>query len=104
MSVPEPSFRDRVYSIVAQIPYGRVMTYGDVAACAGQPLAARIVGQIAHFGSPDLSWHRVVNRFGGLASGYYGGRGGQKQMLEAEGCKVNDKFILENFDEKRWRP
>lgn len=64
------------------------MTYGQLAALAGSPRAARIVGGIAHFGDPDLPWHRVVNKKGGLASGYHGGRRTQKQHLEAEGVTV----------------
>jgi alkylated DNA nucleotide flippase Atl1 len=41
-------FREKVYAIVAQIPKGRVMTYGQIAALCGSPRAARIVGGIAH--------------------------------------------------------
>ena len=71
-------FRDKVYELVAQIPEGRVMTYGDVATLCGNPNSARIVGGLAHFGPLELPWHRVVNRFGGMASGYYGGKNGHK--------------------------
>lgn len=42
-------FKEAVYDVVAQIPEGRVMTYGDVAAAAGAPGAAWEVGQIAHW-------------------------------------------------------
>lgn len=104
MSTLEPNFRDQVYRIVATIPHGRVMTYGDIAAYAGQPAAARVVGQMAHFGPPDLPWHRVVNRFGGLASGYYGGREGHKTAVEREGAIVDSHFVIVNFQEVRWRP
>lgn len=97
-------FRDRVLTIVAAIPEGRVMTYGDIANFAGQPNGARIVGQIAHFGPPELPWQRVVNQYGGLASGYYGGRMGQKADLELEGVVVNEEFIVMNFEKMRWRP
>ena len=74
--------------MVAQIPKGRVMTYGQIAALCGNARAARIVGGIAHFGPPELPWQRVVNKKGGLAAGYYGGREGQKRDLEAEGIEV----------------
>jgi methylated-DNA-protein-cysteine methyltransferase-like protein len=99
----EPNFRERVYAVVAQIPRGRVMTYGDIAALCGQAYAARVVGGIAHFGPPDLPWHRVVNRFGGLASGYYGGKLGQQKDLEAENVPIKD-FIITDFQERRWLP
>lgn len=106
-----------VEAIVAEIPRGRVMTYGQLAALAGSPRAARIVGGIAHFGAiyrhaspecpflqltslddslecdgcggPLMPWHRVVNRKGGLASGYHGGRRAQKERLQAEGVQVH---------------
>lgn len=74
--------------LVSQIPKGRVMTYGQIAALAGNARAARIVGGIAHFGDPDLPWHRVVNKKGGLATGYPGGRSAHKEHLESEGVTV----------------
>ena len=86
-------FRERVEALVAQIPYGRVMTYGQLAALCGNPRAARIVGGIAHFGNPDLPWQRVVNKKGGLASGYPGGRRSQQQTLEAEGISVENDCV-----------
>jgi methylated-DNA-protein-cysteine methyltransferase-like protein len=92
---PESEFRKRVEALVAQIPQGRVMTYGQLAALCGNARAARIVGGIAHFGSPDLPWQRVVNKSGGLASGYPGGRSGHRQVLEAEGVKVSADFRVD---------
>ena len=66
------------------------MTYGQVAALVGNPRAARIVGGLAHFGDPDLPWQRVVNKSGGLATGYPGGKAGHQQVLEQEGITVVD--------------
>lgn len=97
------TFKARVYDLVAQIPTGRVMTYGDIAAICGQAHASRIVGGLAHFGPTELPWHRVVNRFGDCASGYYGGKEGHKQVLEAEGFTVVD-YRITDFAERRWRP
>jgi methylated-DNA-protein-cysteine methyltransferase related protein len=99
----DPGFREKVYALVAQIPKGRVMTYGQIAAMCGSPLAARIVGGVAHFGDPDMPWQRVVNKQGGLASGYPGGRAGHKQVLEAEGIQVSDDYRV-NIDELLWTP
>lgn len=91
-------FKERVEAIVAQIPKGRVMTYGQLAALCGNARAARIVGGIAHFGNPDLPWQRVVNKQGGLASGYPGGREGHKTHLKQEGVKVKDHYVeVENL-------
>jgi alkylated DNA nucleotide flippase Atl1 len=67
------------------------MTYGQLAALCGNARAARIVGGIAHFGDPALPWQRVVNKQGGLAAGYPGGRHAHQQVLEQEGVYVNDQ-------------
>lgn len=105
MEKTEDNFKLRVNDLVAQIPKGRVMTYGDVAAFCGSPFAARQVGQIAHFGPPELPWQRVVNRHGGLASAYtFGGLEGHKAALEADGVEINDSFQVVGFGAKRWRP
>ena len=89
-------FKQRVYDMVAQIPYGRVMTYGQVAATCGAAWAAWEVGQIAHTGPTDLPWHRVVNKHGGLASGWpNGGRDAHKVLLESEGINVDDNYTVE---------
>jgi len=103
MSEVDGEFKVRVEALVAQIPKGRVMTYGQLAALCGNARAARIVGGIAHFGDPNLPWQRVVNRHGGLALGYPGGREGHKQVLEAEGVTVNEDFQV-NVRELLWTP
>ncbi len=96
-------FRNRVFSLVAQIPRGRVMTYGQIAALCGSPRASRIVGGIAHFGDPDLPWQRVVHKDGTLAAGYPGGVSGHKQVLEAEGVKVSEDFKVD-VEKLQWTP
>jgi len=88
-------FRSRVEALVAEIPQGRIMTYGQIAALCGNARAARIVGGIAHFGNPDLPWQRVVNKRGGLASGYPSGRQGHKQILESEGIEVSEGLVVD---------
>ncbi len=88
-------FKDRVCQLVASIPSGKVMTYGQIAALCGSPRSARIVGGIAHFGDDALPWHRVVNKRGGLASGYPGGRRAHALHVRAEGIKVDNKGIID---------
>lgn len=88
---PDKQFAVRVCALVAQIPRGRVMTYGQIAALCGSPRAARIVGGIAHYGLPELPWQRVVNKKGGLAAGYPGGYASHKQHLESEGVAVRSR-------------
>lgn len=97
-------FRERVEELVRQIPRGRVMTYGQIAALCGNARAARIVGGIAHFGDPDLPWQRVVNKSGGLASGYPGGREGHRQVLEGEGVRVMNDHRVEVAKLLWWPP
>ena len=101
--VVDSEFRSKVEDLIAQVPAGQVTTYGDLAALAGHPYAARIVGGMAHYGNPELPWHRLVNRNGGLASGYPGGQEIQQIQLEAEG-HICIHFLLSNFKEIRWRP
>lgn len=99
----DAGFRQRVYDIVAQIPRGRVMSYGQIAALCGSPRAARIVGGVAHFGDPDLPWQRVVRKDGRLAAGYPGGVEGHKQVLVQEGVAVSQEFKVD-IDRLLWIP
>ncbi|MBP9853017.1 MAG: methylated-DNA-protein-cysteine methyltransferase related protein [Patescibacteria group bacterium] len=96
-------FAHEVELLVAQIPMGRVMTYGQLAALCGSPLAARIVGGIAHFGDPELPWQRVVNKKGGLAAGYPGGRQAHAEHLRTEGVVVSDDFYVD-IEKLIWWP
>lgn len=100
----DPNFRERVEALVAQIPPGRVMTYGQIAAICGNARAARVVGGIAHFGDSSLPWQRVVNKKGSLATGYYGGRHGQKSALEAEGIEVSEDMYVDVVKLLWWPP
>lgn len=79
---------EKIYEVVKSIPKGKVATYGMVAALAGNPRWARVVGYALH-NNPEPSiipCHRVVNRDGRVAPGFaFGGEGVQRQMLEAEG-------------------
>ena len=97
------NFRDRVYAMVAQIPRGKVMTYGQLAALAGAAWAAWEVGQIAHTGPADLPWQRVGNKKGGLARGYPGGFDGHKKVLETEGIAVDSDYRVD-IDKLLWFP
>lgn len=104
MSKPKDNFRERVEALVAQIPRGRVMTYGQLAALCGNARAARIVGGIAHFGDPELPWQRVVNKKGGLAAGYPGGRRAHAEHLQAEGVNISDDHYVIDIHELLWWP
>lgn len=104
MSNIEPNFKQRVELLVSQIPIGKVMTYGQIASLCGNARAARIVGGIAHFGDPYLPWHRVVNKYGGLASGYPGGRNAHAEALIKEGLSVTSDFRVKTIKAVLWWP
>ena len=95
--------RQRVEELVAAIPPGRVMTYGDIAAWCGSPGAARQVGAIAASGTADLPWHRVVLSGGLLAKRGYGNADWQVTALAGESVVVRDGQIAD-FAVLRWQP
>lgn len=63
------TFTERVIHIIQSIPVGKVMTYGQIAALAGNPRGARQVVRILHSMSRkyDLPWHRIINAKGEIA-------------------------------------
>jgi methylated-DNA-protein-cysteine methyltransferase-like protein len=64
-----PGFRSRVLEVITQLQPGEVVTYGDVAAEAGYPGAARAVGALLA-DSEGLPWWRVVTATGRLVPGH----------------------------------
>ena len=97
-------FKNRVFWLVWNIPFGKCISYGDLATLAGNPRAARIVGGIAHNGPSDLPWHRVVYKDGKLASGFPGGPSNQKEMLQSESIEFTDDDIVSNNKIFWWTP
>lgn len=86
----EISFADRVRNIVRAIPKGETRTYGEVAAAAGSPGAARAVGTImANNYLPDVPCHRVVKADGSLGGYNRGGVQQKKTLLQQEGALRN---------------
>ena len=81
-------FRNRVATVVASIPKGKVATYGQVARLAGTPGAARAVGSCMRTNKDTkaVPCHRVVGHSGSLTGYAYGsGIDTKKQMLKKEG-------------------
>lgn len=98
-----PSFYEQVYATVRRIPEGRVATYGDIAALAGRPRAARQVGYAMHRCASGLPWHRVVNARGriSLPTDSTGGLA-QRRRLESEGVVfIGGQIDLNRY---RWAP
>ena len=89
---PSP-FTARVLSCVRRIPAGQVATYGDIAARAGRPGAARAVGNIMRTcGRPDVPCHRVIAA-GGQLGGYGGNETVKRAMLLAEGVPFSGRRV-----------
>lgn len=92
----EKNSYQKIYDVVKQIPKGRVATYGQVAALAGNRRWARVVGYALHV-NPDpegIPCYRVVNREGRLSDAFaFGGVNRQKVLLEAEGIPVVDNHV-----------
>lgn len=91
----------RIYEAVKKIPHGRVATYGQIAALAGEPKMCRAVGNALHKNpDPDgIPCFRVVNAKGELSGAFaFGGPKVQQEKLEAEGIEVvNGKVDLQIY-------
>ena len=90
---------ERLCQVVAQIPTGRVVSYGDVAQRAGLPGYARFVGTTLGKLPKDtgLPWHRVVNASRKIAPRGSGRMGEQKRRLRAEGIVLNGDTVAKEF-------
>ena len=101
-----PRFFVHVYRLVAQVPKGKVVTYGQVAALLGAPRAARAVGTALRYLPRPLTrtvpWQRVINAAGGISL-----RGDvlraeeQRWLLEGEGVEF-DRHGKVNLKKYRW--
>ena len=97
--------RESIWQVVHMIPSGKVATYGQVAALAGLPQAARFAGT-ALKGLPKntrIPWHRVINAQGKISlpksSASYKE---QQQRLTQEGVLIqNGKIALKDY---QWKP
>jgi len=79
---------EKIYNVVRQIPRGKVATYGQIAALAGNKRWSRVVGYALHVNpDPDgIPCYRVVNRLGKVSSAFaFGGENRQITLLEADG-------------------
>jgi len=106
---------ERIQAVVRRVPRGRVVTYGQVAAEAGLPRAARQVGyaMAALPDDSDVPWHRVVNARGEISrrSRARGPRRAaatvaeaiQRSLLEAEGVAFDARGRID-LERYRWEP
>lgn len=104
MAAPD-ALRERIVATVRRVPAGAVATYGQIAAEAGAPRRARLVGHVLKKlpAGSGVPWHRVINARGELSlpAGSDGWRR-QRSRLEREGVAfVAGRVDLSRF---RWRP
>ena len=95
-----------IYEVVAAIPFGKVATYGQVAALAGLPGRARLVGYaLAALTDETVPWHRVINSKGEISARTDGGPGAfvQRLRLEAEGVVFDEKGRVP-LSQYQWHP
>ena len=96
---------DAICAVVRRIPLGWVATYGQVAAMAGMPRRARLVGRVLQRLDPaaKIPWHRVVNAKGEVSYSLSrnGGDALQRRLLEKEGIRFDDRNRLD-LERCRW--
>ena len=100
------NFFDKVYEVAKLIPFGRVTSYGAIAAYLGATRSARMVGYAMNgsHNMNDVPAHRVVNRKGLLTGKqHFEGTNLMQQLLESEGIKVVENQI-QDFDKVFWNP
>jgi len=94
----------KIYDVVRRIPCGKVATYGQIAILAGNITWARAVSYALH-ANPEpgiIPCHRVVNRFGKVASAFaFGGPERQAELLRGEGVEVSDEGYVD-LDKFLW--
>ncbi len=100
-------FFEQVYQVVLQVPYGRVTSYGAIAAYLGSKGSARMVGwamNSSHHNPRNIPAHRVVNR-AGLLTGkkHFGGPDTMEELLKSEGIPVLNGQI-QNMERFFWDP
>ena len=82
----ETAYREKVFTLVARIPKGNVMTYGSIAAVLGEGYTPRTVGYVMHNSPDGVPWQRVINSQGKCSTGRLTiPLNLQREMLEAEG-------------------
>lgn len=95
---------EQIYSVVKQIPPGRVATYGQIATLAGYYRQARQVGYALHaVPSDDIPWHRVINAQGKISLNLEMGGAVQRKLLEDEGVVFSDAGVI-SLRKYQWQP
>tara|TARA_R100001143_G_scaffold63515_2_gene71220 strand:+ start:10074 stop:10418 length:345 start_codon:yes stop_codon:yes gene_type:complete len=108
MKIDRKNFYERVYSVVGQIPPGKVTTYGAIAGYLGVASGARMVGYalnnlLTHPNGETWPAHRVVNKQGQLTGRGYFQEDTMRERLQQEGIEFKDEYRI-NIDRHFWDP
>lgn len=95
-------FAEAVLDLVAQIPSGRVMSYGDIASALGS-LAARRVGNVMARGGGNVPWWRVIRASGEPPVGH-AAPALEHYKLEGTPVRYTDSGYRVVMSRARWRP
>lgn len=103
--VRDKNYREKVYEIVREIPVGKVMTYGQIAAHLGAGYTPRTVGFVMFAASAEnVPWQRVINSQGSCSTAKLTlPINLQQKQLEEEGVKFDEKGRC-NLQLYRWLP
>jgi len=98
-------FFDKVYKVVAKIPFGKVSTYGAIAEACGIKSSARTVGWAVNGAKESgLPCHRVVNRNGELTGKlHFGNPNLMEDLLRSEGVEFSEEGRV-NLEKHLWKP
>lgn len=97
-------YYERVYEIVAQIPKGKVTTYGAIARYLGIASGARMVGYaLNNVGETNIPAHRVVNRNGELTGRAHFPGDTMRERLEQEEIAFVDEYQID-IEKHLWDP
>ncbi len=97
-------YYQRVHEIVAQIPAGKVSTYGAIAQYLGIKSGARMVGYaLNNSGETNIPAHRVVNRNGELTGRSHFSGDTMRERLQQEGINFADEYRVD-IEKHFWDP
>lgn len=101
-------FYQKVYDVVAEIPFGKVTTYGAIAGYLGVRSGARMVGYalnnlVSGPEGPQYPAHRVVNRLGQLTGRGHFPEDSMRERLEQEGVEFTEEYTI-NIEKHFWDP
>lgn len=101
-------FYQKVYEVVAEIPSGKVTTYGTIAGYLGVRSGARMVGYALNNllnskDGEDYPAHRVVNRLGQLTGRAYFPGDAMRERLEQEGVEFKEEYTV-HIEKHLWDP